>query len=341
MKQALYNPLPINNSSTLFAFGTILDNRNFGNSPRVGYQGSEKDNEIKGDGNSYTTEYRILDTRLGRWLSVDPEWNAWESYYASMGNSPIWHNDILGNVVDYGKKGTKEYKDNRRSAFFAKMFNKDLRRKFKEWETAKDNEGNDITYHLNRVKEKPTLRSGGELQALDANNINVKYDGSGLEQIEKEVDITIKKKKEIVDINKGNNEDGKSPLYNLKKVVPGSDIIVNALPIPDEFSFFDATGMPEFPPFTVVNGSEGAIYEDKPGYANPVQNTGSIILTVPNYRTPVNLTLQQRSGANWDYKDSKKLCQIDNYNNRKDSEWKVTYYKQIFRIKFHYSVLKF
>ena len=37
-----------------------------------GYQGSEKDNEFKGDGNSYTTEFRQLDTRLGRWLSVDP-----------------------------------------------------------------------------------------------------------------------------------------------------------------------------------------------------------------------------------------------------------------------------
>ena len=38
---------------------------------RYGYQGSEKDNEFKGEGNSYTTEFRQLDPRLGRWLSID------------------------------------------------------------------------------------------------------------------------------------------------------------------------------------------------------------------------------------------------------------------------------
>ncbi|UTW68036.1 hypothetical protein KFE94_07960 [bacterium SCSIO 12643] len=31
----------------------------------------ERDNEWKGDGNSYNTEYRINDPRLGKWLSVD------------------------------------------------------------------------------------------------------------------------------------------------------------------------------------------------------------------------------------------------------------------------------
>jgi hypothetical protein len=31
-----------------------------------------KDNELSGDENSYTTEFRQLDPRLGRWFSVDP-----------------------------------------------------------------------------------------------------------------------------------------------------------------------------------------------------------------------------------------------------------------------------
>jgi RHS repeat-associated protein len=39
---------------------------------RYGYQGSEMDNEVNGNGNSYTTEFRQLDPRLGRWMSVDP-----------------------------------------------------------------------------------------------------------------------------------------------------------------------------------------------------------------------------------------------------------------------------
>jgi hypothetical protein len=31
----------------------------------------KKDNEFKGEGNSYTTKFKQLDTRLGRLLSVD------------------------------------------------------------------------------------------------------------------------------------------------------------------------------------------------------------------------------------------------------------------------------
>jgi RHS repeat-associated protein len=69
---------------------------------RYGYQGSEKDNEVKGNGNSYTTFYRGLDPRLGRWLSIDPEASAqpFLSPYQSMGNNPISRNDPLGNVDD-------------------------------------------------------------------------------------------------------------------------------------------------------------------------------------------------------------------------------------------------
>ena len=32
----------------------------------------EKDAEMHGEGNSYTTDFRQYDPRLGRWLSLDP-----------------------------------------------------------------------------------------------------------------------------------------------------------------------------------------------------------------------------------------------------------------------------
>src|SRR5690554_6936969 len=51
---------------------------------RYGYQGSEMDNEVKGQVNSYTTYFRRLDPRVGRWLSIDPKANARESPYVSM-----------------------------------------------------------------------------------------------------------------------------------------------------------------------------------------------------------------------------------------------------------------
>lgn len=63
---------------------------------RYGYQGSEADDEIKGSGNSYTTEFRQLDPRLGRWLSLDPEFDESNSPYNSMDNNPIFSNDVDG-----------------------------------------------------------------------------------------------------------------------------------------------------------------------------------------------------------------------------------------------------
>ncbi|MBA2746948.1 MAG: hypothetical protein H0U44_12045, partial [Flavisolibacter sp.] len=61
----------------------------------------ENDNEVKGEGNSYTTEYRAYDPRLGRWFSVDPktQMQPWESPYAAMNNSPIWRNDPNGDIA--------------------------------------------------------------------------------------------------------------------------------------------------------------------------------------------------------------------------------------------------
>ena len=75
-------------------FGAQLYGRNLSASGstsdyRFGYQGSEEDDEIKGEGNSYTTEYRQLDPRLGRWLSIDPMAGKfpWQSPYCLMDNN--------------------------------------------------------------------------------------------------------------------------------------------------------------------------------------------------------------------------------------------------------------
>jgi len=78
----------------------LLPNRHEStNEYRYGYQGSEKDDEVKGEGNSYTTHFRLLDPRVGRWLSIDPKATPWESPYVSMGNNPIIYNDVLGDKI--------------------------------------------------------------------------------------------------------------------------------------------------------------------------------------------------------------------------------------------------
>ena len=75
-----------------------MNGRGFSGSYRFGYQGSEKDNEVSGDGNSYTTEFRQLDPRLGRWFSVDPIESSYPyiTPYASMHNNPINLTDVRG-----------------------------------------------------------------------------------------------------------------------------------------------------------------------------------------------------------------------------------------------------
>ncbi len=77
---------------------------------RYGFNGMEKDDEVKGGGNSYTTMFRQYDPRLGRWLSIDPETDQLigRSPYEAMGNTPIWANDPNGDIFD--KKSQKHVK---------------------------------------------------------------------------------------------------------------------------------------------------------------------------------------------------------------------------------------
>ena len=65
---------------------------------RYGFNGMEKDDEIKGVGNSLDFGARIYDSRLGRWLSIDPLAAKYPdtSPYAGMANSPISIIDIDG-----------------------------------------------------------------------------------------------------------------------------------------------------------------------------------------------------------------------------------------------------
>ena len=65
---------------------------------RYGFNGKENDNDVKGDGNQQDYGMRIYDTRLGRFLSVDPliAKYAFYSPYQFAGNSPILNVDLDG-----------------------------------------------------------------------------------------------------------------------------------------------------------------------------------------------------------------------------------------------------
>lgn len=80
----------------------IVHQNNSLRSYRYGFQGSESDDEIKGTKNSYTTHFRQLDVRIGKWLSLDPKMEKFPSIspYTSMDNNPIWFNDIKGDSIN-------------------------------------------------------------------------------------------------------------------------------------------------------------------------------------------------------------------------------------------------
>jgi len=68
---------------------------------RYGFNGMEKDTELKGEGNSLDFGARIYDSRLGRWLSRDPLMSIYPSLspYHGIGNNPILFKDIDGKKI--------------------------------------------------------------------------------------------------------------------------------------------------------------------------------------------------------------------------------------------------
>jgi RHS repeat-associated protein len=86
-------------STDYYPFGSTMPKRSFSSSSyRYGFNGKENDNEIKGEGNSLDFGARIYDSRLGRFLSLDPLQEKFpsESNYIFAGNSPIYMMDVDG-----------------------------------------------------------------------------------------------------------------------------------------------------------------------------------------------------------------------------------------------------
>ena len=153
------------------SFGTPLYNRGFSfENYRYGYQGSEKDNEIKGKGNSYTTEFRILDTRLVRWLSLDPKESTKpeQSPYASMDNNPIMFNDLLGDLVGYEKFRDKV------NVAVARLFSKSFNTQYKAFRSDEC-----VTFTYKKRDNNPTLYEGPALKNVDASKVDVLYSTVG------------------------------------------------------------------------------------------------------------------------------------------------------------------
>jgi len=107
----------IRNVTDFSPFGVELKGRNFevsgGGNYRFGFNGMEADNDLKGEGNSYTTEFRQYDPRFGRWLSMDPVVKSHLSPYNSMSNNPLSRIDPKGDDDYFNHKGKFIKSDNK------------------------------------------------------------------------------------------------------------------------------------------------------------------------------------------------------------------------------------
>jgi RHS repeat-associated protein len=95
-----------------YAWGQEIKSRSWTNeSERYlrGYQGMLLENTINGEANMYSTEFRMFDARLGRWMSLDPLMDKfpWMSPFVGFDNNPIFFTDPYGlNTIE---KDTKDY----------------------------------------------------------------------------------------------------------------------------------------------------------------------------------------------------------------------------------------
>jgi len=98
-----------NKTNHYYPFGMLLPNRheNAGEY-RYEFNGMEKDDEVSGEGNSYTAEYWQYDSRLGRRWNVDPIVKHHESPYATFANNPIWFIDPSGADTSFVNKGARD-----------------------------------------------------------------------------------------------------------------------------------------------------------------------------------------------------------------------------------------
>ncbi|MFT7382018.1 MAG: RHS repeat-associated protein [Roseivirga sp.] len=92
-------------TSDYYPFGMQMPGREFSAEDyRYGFNGMEKDDEWKGEGNSYDFGARMYDATIGRWLSLDPLSSVypWVSDYSFVANNPLSYVDPDGEKIVFG-----------------------------------------------------------------------------------------------------------------------------------------------------------------------------------------------------------------------------------------------
>ena len=101
-----YYQAHVDDATDYFPFGMVMPGRRPDSfSYRYGFNGFERDDEIKGIGDSYYTAARLYDPRIGRWWSVDPLFDYTSTPYFSFGNNPVYYIDQSGYAAEESGPG--------------------------------------------------------------------------------------------------------------------------------------------------------------------------------------------------------------------------------------------
>ena len=108
-----FNETDIKAYNDYYPYGMVLQNRSqsLSEAHRFGFQGQEKDDEVKGKNNSINYKYRVHDPRVGRFFAVDPLASIYpyNSTYAFSENNVIQAVELEGlekYVVHYYYEGS-------------------------------------------------------------------------------------------------------------------------------------------------------------------------------------------------------------------------------------------
>lgn len=140
----------VQTSNMYYPFGMQMPGRMYNSDDYVyGFQGQEKDDEVAGQGNSYTAEYWQYDSRLGRRWNIDPVDKPWESSYACFWNNPIRVIDPNGDDGYVDEDGNYLGDDGDKKSHETRVINKDV------WESTigKNDKGelNEITSDIRKT----------------------------------------------------------------------------------------------------------------------------------------------------------------------------------------------
>ena len=156
-------------------FGSLLVARQFkqanANNYRFGFNGKEKDNDINGVNVDYNYGARIYDSRIGKFLSIDPliKKYPWYTPYQFAGNKPIGCIDIDGLEefwVTKNKDGTLDVVLHRVDAPFVVIYNGQKLDAFPQQNI------NDYYQQHVIVKNEPDKNNNNHVTSVEVNDEN-------------------------------------------------------------------------------------------------------------------------------------------------------------------------